>query len=79
MRFLAWAALEDDEALAELERAVLLWKPETVAELGTTQAVDVIAGGVKLNALPEAAFTLVDHRIAEHRYRSFAYNDVHFC
>ncbi|KAL5631621.1 hypothetical protein ACGC1H_007220 [Rhizoctonia solani] len=36
------------------------WK----AFVGTTQAADIIAGGVKANALPEQAKTLINHRIA---------------
>lgn len=35
------------------------WK----ALLGTTQAIDVITGGVKSNALPEQAWAIVNHRI----------------
>ncbi|KLO11594.1 carboxypeptidase S [Schizopora paradoxa] len=31
---------------------------------GTTQAIDIILGGVKANALPEEAWAVVDHRIA---------------
>jgi len=34
------------------------------ALLSTTQAVDVISGGVKVNALPEEAYAIVNHRIA---------------
>lgn len=34
--------------------------------LKTTQAVDLINGGVKINALPEVAAAVVNHRIAEH-------------
>jgi Gly-Xaa carboxypeptidase len=33
------------------------------AMMGTTQAVDVINGGVKVNALPELVTTLVNYRI----------------
>ncbi|THH17830.1 hypothetical protein EW146_g3048 [Bondarzewia mesenterica] len=33
---------------------------------GTTQAVDLVGGGVKVNALPENAWAVVDHRIADH-------------
>ncbi|KDN44468.1 hypothetical protein RSAG8_05515, partial [Rhizoctonia solani AG-8 WAC10335] len=36
------------------------WK----AFVGTTQAVDIINGGVKANALPEQAKALINHRIA---------------
>ncbi|KAJ3030580.1 UNVERIFIED_CONTAM: hypothetical protein HDU68_008473 [Siphonaria sp. JEL0065] len=32
--------------------------------LGTTQAVDVINGGLKVNALPEKVTTVINHRIA---------------
>lgn len=32
--------------------------------VSTSQAVDVIGGGVKVNALPEVAFAVVNHRIA---------------
>ncbi|KAJ6621352.1 hypothetical protein B0H10DRAFT_2163162 [Mycena sp. CBHHK59/15] len=31
--------------------------------IGTTQAIDIIQGGVKSNALPEQAYALVNHRI----------------
>ncbi|KAJ7712167.1 carboxypeptidase S [Mycena olivaceomarginata] len=34
------------------------------ALVGTTQAVDIVSGGVKSNALPEQALALVNHRIA---------------
>lgn len=37
------------------------------AVTGTTQAVDLVGGGVKVNALPESAWAVVDHRIADHR------------
>ncbi|THU92711.1 hypothetical protein K435DRAFT_840504 [Dendrothele bispora CBS 962.96] len=36
-----------------------LWKSMS----GTTQAIDVINGGVKSNALPEQAFAVINHRI----------------
>lgn len=36
------------------------------AYAGTTQAVDIIHGGVKSNALPERAYAIVNHRIAEY-------------
>ncbi|KAJ7623331.1 hypothetical protein FB45DRAFT_925310 [Roridomyces roridus] len=32
--------------------------------IGTTQAIDIIQGGVKSNALPEQAYALVNHRIS---------------
>ena len=36
--------------------------------VGTTQAIDLINGGVKTNALPEEAWAVVNHRIATQRY-----------
>ena len=35
--------------------------------VGTTQAIDLIQGGVKTNALPEQAWAVVNHRIATQR------------
>jgi Gly-Xaa carboxypeptidase len=35
---------------------------------GTTQAIDLVGGGVKTNALPEQAWGVVNHRIATERY-----------
>lgn len=34
---------------------------------GSTQAIDLIGGGVKTNALPEQAWAVVNHRIATER------------
>lgn len=36
--------------------------------IGTTQAIDIISGGVKTNALPEQAYAIVNHRIATERF-----------
>ncbi|CEL57390.1 Gly-Xaa carboxypeptidase [Rhizoctonia solani AG-1 IB] len=63
-----------DEALHEVERALfeadsdLNRGSEEKARiyrslLGTTQAIDMIKGGVKANALPELASAIVNHRI----------------
>lgn len=38
---------------------------------GTTQAIDIIHGGVKANALPEQAYALVNHRVAVTRFGSY--------
>ncbi|KAJ7512719.1 putative Gly-X carboxypeptidase [Mycena galericulata] len=38
--------------------------PADGARLATTQAVDIIYGGVKVNALPEQATAIVNHRIS---------------
>lgn len=35
--------------------------------VSTTQAIDLVKGGVKVNALPENAWALINHRIATHR------------
>ncbi|KAJ6494687.1 hypothetical protein C8R47DRAFT_1318622 [Mycena vitilis] len=56
-------AKKSKRALARAEEALL----EDVlfrALVGTTQAVDLISGGVKSNALPEQALAVVNHRIA---------------
>ena len=42
------------------------------AVIGTTQAIDLVQGGVKTNALPEEAWAVVNHRIATQR-SVFAY------
>ncbi|PCH36644.1 carboxypeptidase S [Wolfiporia cocos MD-104 SS10] len=52
-----------DSALRRAEKELL--KDATFrALISTTQAVDLIAGGVKANALPERATAVVNHRIA---------------
>lgn len=66
LRALAFRSTTDDGALSELRDALLAANPLARAMLGTTQAVDVVAGGVKVNALPELASALVNHRIAQH-------------
>ncbi|KIK60400.1 hypothetical protein GYMLUDRAFT_261395 [Collybiopsis luxurians FD-317 M1] len=38
--------------------------PSSAALVGTTQAIDLIQGGVKSNALPEQAHAVVNHRIS---------------
>jgi Gly-Xaa carboxypeptidase len=35
--------------------------------VGTTQAIDLVQGGVKVNALPEQAWAIVNHRISTER------------
>ncbi|GJE91059.1 carboxypeptidase S [Phanerochaete sordida] len=66
IRKLAKAAIASDDALEDLEAAFLKWQPLAVAQISTTQAVDLISGGVKVNALPELTTAIVNHRIAEH-------------
>jgi len=56
-------SVKSDRALKKLEKSVA--KDLTLRSLiGTTQAIDLISGGVKVNALPEQAWAVVDHRIA---------------
>ncbi|KAH7879032.1 carboxypeptidase S [Lentinula edodes] len=43
---------------------ILFKNPANVALVGTTQAIDLIQGGVKSNALPEQAYAVVNHRIS---------------
>ncbi|KAJ7035311.1 hypothetical protein C8F04DRAFT_1098842 [Mycena alexandri] len=50
-------------ALRKLEK-VLFEDKAYRSLIGTTQAVDIIQGGVKSNALPEQAYALVNHRIS---------------
>jgi len=65
-RKLAKEAITDDEALVKLKEAFLGFMDEAEPTLSTTQAVDIVSGGVKVNALPEKATAIVNHRIAEH-------------
>ncbi|KAH7890736.1 hypothetical protein F5I97DRAFT_1826792 [Phlebopus sp. FC_14] len=65
VRALAKKAMSDTSALEQLQDALLRLSPVYKAMLGTTQAVDLIEGGVKVNALPEHAAAVVNHRIAE--------------
>ncbi|KAH8093792.1 hypothetical protein BXZ70DRAFT_909148 [Cristinia sonorae] len=66
LRDLAHAALTDDDALEKLGKQIGLVDPAYKAMVETTQAVDLIVGGVKTNALPEGASAVVNHRIGEH-------------
>ncbi|KAI1796621.1 carboxypeptidase S [Ganoderma leucocontextum] len=54
------------DVLEELKSALIRAYPVYDAVLRTTQAVDLISGGVKVNALPELAAAVVNHRIAQH-------------
>ncbi|KAG8871465.1 hypothetical protein FRB97_008660 [Tulasnella sp. 331] len=61
-------ASKSDKALKMLEKIVLSDETEKGRQiraiLSTTQAVDIVAGGIKINALPEEAYALVNHRIS---------------
>ena len=65
---LARKSQTSDKALAKLTKELERSDPLFKATAGTTQAVDVIRGGVKTNALPENAYVVVNHRIAGYRY-----------
>lgn len=66
-RFLIKKSLKSDLALFALEKLLFKQSPQTKAKVGTTQAIDLISGGVKTNALPESANAVVNHRIATDR------------
>ena len=64
-RYLA-RAISDDSALLSAQKKLLELDEDLFhAFAGTTQAVDVIHGGLKYNALPERAHVIINHRIAE--------------
>ena len=68
-RHLIMSSLHSDKALAKLQAELLEANPAGFKAIaGTTQAVDIIQGGVKINALPESSYAIVNHRIAGHRY-----------
>ncbi|KZV64635.1 carboxypeptidase S [Peniophora sp. CONT] len=57
----------DDAALSELHKTLLseggnLYRAIT----GTTQAIDIIQAGVKVNALPERTYVAINHRVADY-------------
>ncbi|KIK60455.1 hypothetical protein GYMLUDRAFT_168042 [Collybiopsis luxurians FD-317 M1] len=56
----------DDVALQKFAKALFEADPFFKVLSRTTQAVDLISGGVKINALPERAEAVINHRIAEH-------------
>ncbi|KAL5531499.1 hypothetical protein ACEPAG_4376 [Sanghuangporus baumii] len=66
LRKLVKTSLKDDKALSELEIELEKVFPEYEPSTGTTQAVDIIHGGVKSNALPEQVHAIVNHRIADY-------------
>jgi len=66
LRALVKTSAHSDSALRELE-ATLINDPFYVPLIGTTQAIDLVRGGVKTNALPEEAWAVVNYRIATQR------------
>lgn len=68
-------SIASDTALAQLEEELKSTDRMFGPLAGTTQAVDIIHGGVKSNALPENAYIIVNHRIDTMRL-VFALNQV---
>lgn len=59
-------AEHSDQALRSAEKE--LFRDATTKNLvGTTQAIDLVHGGVKVNALPERAYAVINHRISVER------------
>lgn len=56
-------ATHSEKALHSLAK-LLFENPVYESFVGTTQAVDLIQGGVKVNALPELAWAVINHRIS---------------
>lgn len=53
----------DKRALHDVERLLFASSPYIKAIVSTTQAIDLINGGVKSNALPELSWAVVNNRI----------------
>ncbi|KAK0546645.1 hypothetical protein OC846_001382 [Tilletia horrida] len=55
---------KSQKKIEKLKKTILELSPPDIREsFVTSQAVDLISGGVKINALPEEATTVVNHRI----------------
>jgi Gly-Xaa carboxypeptidase len=66
LRALIKTSVHSDRALSKLE-AELIRDPMYSALIGSTQAIDLVQGGVKANALPEEAWAVINHRVATQR------------
>ncbi|EKM81840.1 hypothetical protein AGABI1DRAFT_36060 [Agaricus bisporus var. burnettii JB137-S8] len=63
LRKLIRASTTSDDAMSKLTSTMS--KDRSMKNLiGTTQAIDLISGGIKANALPEQAAAIVNHRIS---------------
>ncbi|KAK2463679.1 hypothetical protein APHAL10511_004430 [Amanita phalloides] len=63
LRWLIKLSTCSDIALRRLEKHI--YKSRRLkSQVSTTQAIDMIRGGVKVNALPEMAYAIVNHRIS---------------
>ncbi|KAJ3842030.1 carboxypeptidase S [Lentinula raphanica] len=56
-------SIRSDAALRKVDDMFVLKDRWYSSLVGTTQAVDMVSGGVKANALPESAYAVVNHRI----------------
>ncbi|KAF9070917.1 hypothetical protein BDP27DRAFT_1446637 [Rhodocollybia butyracea] len=52
-----------DKALRKVDELFVLPDPWYSSLVGTTQAIDIIQGGVKANALPKSAYAIINHQI----------------
>jgi Gly-Xaa carboxypeptidase len=66
LRHLIQKSRNSKRALRKLE-SLIFQDRSMKAKVGTTQAIDLIKGGVKTNALPESADAVINHRIATDR------------
>ena len=60
-------SFSSDKALKDVED-IFFQNTAFKSLASTTQAIDLIGGGIKSNALPEQAWAVVNHRIATDRY-----------
>ncbi|KAG6374707.1 hypothetical protein JVT61DRAFT_4077 [Boletus reticuloceps] len=66
MRKLVQQSQTSDAKLRELQDLLIDFDPMFYAMSGTTQAIDLVGGGVKVNALPEAVWAIANYRIVDH-------------
>ncbi|KAI0032673.1 carboxypeptidase S [Vararia minispora EC-137] len=66
LRELIKNASKDGDALKRLQEVLAATNERQFRAItGTTQAIDLVGGGVKVNALPEYTWAVADHRIAD--------------
>ena len=53
----------NNRALRDVEKALFASSPNIKTVVSTTQAIDLISGGMKSNALPELSWAVVNNRI----------------
>ena len=68
MKKLIKKSLKSDKALKKLDKELETTDRMFRPMAGTTQAIDIIEGGVKTNALPENVFLVMNHRIDVMRF-----------